>query len=225
MNPLLIDVSKHNIVNWQEIALHDIQGMFARAVTSGRKDPAFDKHVTEAKDAGLLRGAYLMPVSSAIMPMERQAEMFLDTVAPHRLELDYVIDIELHHTVGNTASPHDIVTLAMALMVKGKEKPTIYTSASMWRAVMKGVHGYIAQSHDLWVAHYGVQKPYVSLPAGWERWTYWQYTDKGEVGSNKPLDFNQFNGTLTELKNRAYMFKIRRGFLNFRWRDNMPKPE
>ena len=38
------------------------------------------------------------------------------------------------------------------------------------------------------------------LPKGWFEWTFWQYSDKGQInGINASVDLNVFNGTLEEL--------------------------
>ena len=39
-----------------------------------------------------------------------------------------------------------------------------------------------------------------SLPRGWFKWTFWQYSEKGRVnGINAKVDLNVFNGTLEDL--------------------------
>ena len=39
-----------------------------------------------------------------------------------------------------------------------------------------------------------------SLPRGWFKWTFWQYSEKGRInGINANVDLNVFNGTLEEL--------------------------
>jgi LysM repeat protein len=60
-----------------------------------------------------------------------------------------------------------------------------------------------AKDHALWLAQYPNQ--YVagmepSLPRGWFKWTFWQYSEKGRInGINANVDLNVFNGTLEEL--------------------------
>jgi LysM repeat protein len=60
-----------------------------------------------------------------------------------------------------------------------------------------------AKDHSLWLAQYPNQ--YVSgmepsLPRGWFKWTFWQYSEKGRInGINASVDLNVFDGTLEEL--------------------------
>jgi len=42
----------------------------------------------------------------------------------------------------------------------------------------------------LWIAHYGVSRP--SVPAPWQTWTFWQYTDE-------PVDGDRYYGTEQQL--------------------------
>ena len=60
-----------------------------------------------------------------------------------------------------------------------------------------------AKDYPLWLAQYpnqyapGMQP---TLPRGWFRWTFWQYSEKGRVnGINANVDLNLFDGTLEEL--------------------------
>ena len=59
--------------------------------------------------------------------------------------------------------------------------------------------------HPLWIANYGVSKPYVPADNwGGQSWTIWQFSASGEVpGVNDgepPVDLNIFNGTRQDLK-------------------------
>lgn len=60
-----------------------------------------------------------------------------------------------------------------------------------------------AKDYTLWIAQYPNQyvagsQPY--LPRGWFKWTFWQYSEKGQVnGINTRVDLNVFSGTLEEL--------------------------
>ena len=57
--------------------------------------------------------------------------------------------------------------------------------------------------YPLWLAQYPNQ--YVpgmepSLPRGWFKWTFWQYSEKGRInGINAGVELNLFNGALEEL--------------------------
>jgi lysozyme len=53
-------------------------------------------------------------------------------------------------------------------------------------------------AYPLWVAHYGVADP--SIPAGWERWTFWQHSDAGRVAGIGGMDVNWFAGGWDDLR-------------------------
>ena len=60
-----------------------------------------------------------------------------------------------------------------------------------------------AKDYPLWLAQYPnnyVEGSQPSLPRGWFKWTFWQYSEKGAVnGINAKVDLDLFNGTLEEL--------------------------
>jgi LysM repeat protein len=60
-----------------------------------------------------------------------------------------------------------------------------------------------AKEYPLWLAQYPniyVEGSQPTLPRGWFKWTFWQYSDKGRVnGINARVDLNAFNGGLEEL--------------------------
>jgi len=52
----------------------------------------------------------------------------------------------------------------------------------------------------LWVAHY-TGKPAPDVPAGWQDWTFWQFSETGTVpGIAGSVDLDRFNGTLEQLR-------------------------
>jgi hypothetical protein len=49
------------------------------------------------------------------------------------------------------------------------------------------------------VAHY-TSAPSPRVPAPWQFWTFWQYTDNGRIaGIAGPVDLNRFNGSPEQL--------------------------
>jgi LysM repeat protein len=60
-----------------------------------------------------------------------------------------------------------------------------------------------AKDYPLWLAQYPniyVEGAQPTLPRGWFKWTFWQYSDKGRVnGINAKVDLNVFNGDLEAL--------------------------
>src|SRR5262249_1738135 len=55
-------------------------------------------------------------------------------------------------------------------------------------------------AYPLWIAHYS-NAPQPTIPSAWSDWTFWQYSDRGEVqGITGQVDRDRFNGSLTDLK-------------------------
>jgi LysM repeat protein len=86
------------------------------------------------------------------------------------------------------------------------KKPIIYSGQYFLQDFFSEVGGgppAWAKDYPLWLAQYPNQ--YVpgmrpSLPRGWFKWTFWQYSDKGRInGINARVDLNVFNGSLDDL--------------------------
>ena len=91
--------------------------------------------------------------------------------------------------------------------------PLIYTTASWWRPCTGGSGA--LRSDPLWVAAYGISRP--EMPAGWSRWTFWQYRNAAQVrgvfyrgGAN--LDFGpcRLPGLLNQRHHRHRKHRHRR---------------
>jgi hypothetical protein len=87
-------------------------------------------------------------------------------------------------------------------------RPIVYTSSGLWNEM--GVVEW-ASDYLLWVAHYtDAKRP--TLPLGWNKWMFWQYTEEGSVAGVKgAVDQNQFNGSLDELQALAQGITIDTG--------------
>lgn len=76
----------------------------------------------------------------------------------------------------------------------------IYTYPNFWRDKMKNTTQF---SHlPLWIAEYNKGlTPGYTLPGGWDKWTFWQYTSQEKVtGIEGHVDGNIFHGSSAELK-------------------------
>ncbi|MDP3506389.1 MAG: glycoside hydrolase family 25 protein [Candidatus Melainabacteria bacterium] len=75
--------------------------------------------------------------------------------------------------------------------------PIIYCSAYFPDDVLGNAK--VLANYPLWVAHY-TSAPSPRVPAPWQFWTFWQYTDNGRIaGIAGPVDLNRFNGSLEQL--------------------------
>lgn len=166
-----IDVSEwQGEIDWPKVAASGVRFAFIRA-TVGRadnsvaKDKHFDRNWHEAKNAGLLRGAYHYLGASAW----NQAKAFAAAVGGDRPELGYWLDVE---AAGLTA---DKVTVALEAIDRlSGETCHVYTSKSRWPSGVSSVAG-----RKLWVAHWTMEQP--ALPSAWKDWEFWQYSNRGTV--------------------------------------------
>jgi len=205
-----IDVSHfQGSIDWEEVAAQGIGFAFVKATDGLGTDPAFTANWSGANQAGILRGAYhfFRPKLSAI----DQAKHFCEVVESLGVrDLPPVLDVEsipLKPGPGDdwdslpTPEARAKVVTDWLTFVTGalQKKPILYTYRSFWQSKF-GVTSAFA-SYPLWVAAYS-NAPVI--PAGWQRWVFWQHTDKGQIsGINGAVDLDQFNGTMDELEQFA----------------------
>jgi lysozyme len=194
-----IDVSGYQTtVDWQKLTAAGLSFAFIKATEgSALVDHRFAEHWAEAKNAGVLRGAYhfFRPQLDAAL----QAQVFLAQLQD-RGELPPVLDVEL----ANGVAPAQIISGVKAwleLVSASLGRPLIYTMPGFWDTLP--YDPWFAANADLWVAHWGVQTP--TLVNGFASWRFWQFTNKASFNGTAgtfAADENRFNGTLDEL--RAY---------------------
>ena len=190
-----IDVSKYQgTIDWSQVATAGLSFVFIKAsqgITS--VDPELSANWSGAQTAGLLRGAYhfYQPGDDPT----QQAQHFLATAPSGIGDLPPVLDIE---TAGSLSPAEIVQGVATWLDVVQKatgRAPILYTSPGFWKTLGATQLG----AYPLWVAEYGVSSPIV--PAGWSRWTFWQYSESGTVaGIQGAVDLDLFQGSLEELR-------------------------
>jgi lysozyme len=190
-----IDVSeRQGTVDWNAVKQAGKVFVFILA-TDGITwtDPDFATNWSGAKAAGLLRGAYHFYETDD--DPTAQAQNFLSAVQLEPGDLPPVVDIERLDS-GSTASQtvKDLQTWLDVVEQATGRTPIIYTSHGFWNSLGTSAFGL----YPLWIAEYGVQSP--TLPAGWARWTFWQFSESGAVaGISGSVDLNVFNGSAAEL--------------------------
>jgi GH25 family lysozyme M1 (1,4-beta-N-acetylmuramidase) len=203
-----IDVSYWNAgIDWPKVRAAGQRYVFAKA-TEGDfyADPTFDDNWRGAKTAGLLRGAYHFFRSN--VDAKKQATKFIDYVKSmnDNGELPPVLDLETNDgqtkekVIARAKTWLDLVEAAF------NKKPIIYSGQYFLQDYFSEAGGgppAWAKEYPLWLAQYPnsyVEGSQPTLPRGWFKWTFWQYSDKGRVnGINARVDLNAFNGDLEEL--------------------------
>ncbi len=203
-----IDVSYWNSgIDWPKVRATGLRFVFIKATEADYyADPTFDDNWLGAKSAGLLRGAYHFFRSN--VDGKKQAKKFIDYVRSMNDdgELPPVLDLETH----DGQSKDRVIARAKAWLDEVEaafgRKPLIYSGQYFLQDYFSEAGGgppAWAKDYPLWLAQYPNtytegQQP--SLPRGWFRWTFWQYSEKGRLnGINANVDLNVFNGTLEEL--------------------------
>lgn len=193
-----IDVSHHQgVIDWEklskaQIGKDPISFVFIKA-TEGQDflDENFNDNFYQARENGLLRGAYhyFKPNVSAKL----QAQYFLKQVHLEEGDLPPVLDIE---EVGNL-SPEELRKASLTWL-KAVEKhyhvpPILYTN---YKFKVDYLNTKDFDRYPYWIAHYYVRTISYQGP-----WKFWQHTDRGRLNGIKGnVDLNIYNGSMYDLK-------------------------
>jgi len=171
---VVIDLSHHNgVVDLMRAKGAGILGVVQKA-SQGQsfKDPTYDDNRAKGEAAGLLWGAYHFGTGDN---GESQADWFLNVVKPSGQEL-LVLDLEQ-----NPQGPSMTLEEARAFVTHVKEQtgtwPGLY-SGHYVKALLGSTIDPVLRNCWFWLSQYG---PTAVVPANWQRWTLWQYTD-GALG-------------------------------------------
>jgi lysozyme len=176
-----IDVSVHQAgVDWKKVRESGVKYVWIKT-TEGEdfKDSRAADHVRGAREAGLVVGGYHF-----LRPRQRaggaaaEVKDFVDRLKELNLLekgcLRPVLDVESSVLSTNATKSYasDAIT---ALRQQSGVKPVFYTFPSF----MAEWPGGFNERADLWIAHYGVDKPII--PAPWTSYAAWQWTSRGSV--------------------------------------------
>jgi len=190
-----IDISAHQgEIDWTRVAQSGAQFAFIRAMEGVAIDTQFRRNWAGAKQAGLLRGAYVY--FRARHGGDLQAQMLLRLLGDDVGELPPACDIEtLDEQTPSTVVSRMQDWVRVVRPAVGK-RPVIY-SGSFW-------HWQISSAHfadlPLWTPDY-TSMGCPGVPKGWDTWTIWQYTSSGAVpGIYGRVDMNWFRGNVDQLR-------------------------
>ena len=193
-----IDVSKYQSgLDWDKIKKSGVSFVIIRIGYRGYgaagnlvKDPMFEEHFTNARNAGLKVGVYFF--TQAMNEAEAQEEAEACNSALNGRMLDYPIfyDTEASTAPGGTGRAdglgvEDRTKCAIAFCERVKElgyKPGVYASTRWYRKRVD--YNTLRSRYTIWNAHYGVS----SSPIGCDMW---QGTEKARInGYSGELDAN-----------------------------------
>ena len=195
-----IDVSHfQKVIDWKQVRRGGIAFAFIKATEgSTLADFLFTRNWSEAKTAGVLRGAYHF-FRPQISPLA-QAQFLLRRLKDDPGELPPVLDVEV---LSDDTSPNQVTDSARQWMKTVEtelgKKPILYTGSAFWRNTLKNSTAFA--DHPLWVAHY-TSGPNPLVPTAWPKWTFWQFSQQGKLaGIDGNVDLDVFNGTAADLEN------------------------
>ena len=193
-----IDVSKYQSgLDWDKIKKSGVSFVIIRIGYRGYgaagnlvKDPMFEEHFTNARNAGLKVGVYFF--TQAVNEAEAQEEADGCNWALNGRMLDYPIfyDTEASTAPGGTGRAdglgvEDRTKCAIAFCERVKElgyQPGVYASTTWYRKRVN--YNTLRSRYTIWNAHYGVS----SSPIGCD---LWQGTEKARInGYSGELDAN-----------------------------------
>lgn len=193
-----IDVSKYQSgLDWNKIKKSGVSFVIIRIGYRGYgaagnlvKDPMFEEHFTNARNAGLKVGVYFF--TQAVNEAEAQEEAEGCNWALNGRMLDYPIfyDTEASTAPGGTGradglGAEDRTKCAIAFCERVKElgyTPGVYASTTWYRKRVD--YNTLRSRYTIWNAHYGVS----SSPIGCD---LWQGTEKARInGYSGELDAN-----------------------------------
>jgi len=195
----VVDISHHSgNVDFVKAKGDGIVGVIHKATQgSGGADPMYKTNKAKATAAGLLWGAYHFATGSDGV---QQAQNFLNVVGTFDNTL-LVLDFEPNPTGPSMSLEEARAFVTHVNEVTGRF-PGFYSGHFIKQLLGSNNDPLLAQCW-LWLAQYG---PTAVVPANWETWTMWQYTD-GAIGPQPHTvdgighcDRDKFNGTEDELR-------------------------
>ncbi len=191
-----VDVSRwQGDVDWRQARGAGISFAFIKATEGGDMlDPKFRTYWSDAKAAGLRRGAYHFYYFCR--PAEEQARWFIENVPKDFAALPPVLDMEWNpHSPTCTRRPPRAEVQAEARVFLDTlerhygRRPIVYTTVDFYADTGIGQ----LEGTEFWLRSVA-DHPKEIYPG--MHWTFWQYTGTGIVpGFPTPVDINVFAGT------------------------------
>ena len=196
-----IDVSslqhpRNTVINWADVAA---AGSTFAAIKASEGtyyvNPYYASDAVQAASAGLLVMPYAFanPFRAKVNGSAREqadvaVQQLTSAAIPAGQMLPLALDIEPdpYAVRQKTSQCYGLSHAAMVTWIrqflaeaqlKTGNKPVIYTTTAWWKACTGNSAAF--GNYPLWIASYAKSAP--ALPAGWNKYTFWQHTAKGSV--------------------------------------------
>lgn len=186
-----IDVSHHQgEIDWRKVAaLPNVRFAIIKATEGGDfRDRRFAENWRQAKDAGLVRGAYHF--FTFCRPGRDQARNVIATVPREEGTLPTAVDIEFHGNCDKVPTVDELAGELNAFMdgIRGTfpQKPIFYVTQDFRDRYLKGNEPLFPE-HYLWLRSISREPE----QEGCKEWSIWQFADNGILdGIEGPVDLN-----------------------------------
>jgi lysozyme len=188
----LIDVSyAQGTIDWKKVKNAGYDAAMIRATAyypkSGKTgvDTHFHANAQNALAAGVKIGAYHYSYALTVQEAKLEAQHFLNTIKPYKLEYPAVLDFEdPSQTKLSKTLKADICTAFLETVEQAGYYAMLYSMASWLASELTDPR---LSKYDKWVAHIGVSKPSYAGSYG-----IWQYSWTGKVdGITGNVDLNE----------------------------------
>ena len=197
-----LDVSDHQpVVDWSTVASEGAQFAYVKATEgTGFVNPDFTSQYDGTYQAGLLRGAYHFALPNESTGAE-QASYFVANgggwtddgqTLPGALDIEYNPYGAECYGLSQSAMVSWIASFDDTYQARTSVWPVIYTATNWWVKCTGNYSGF-ADLDPLWITGPGTGPG--PLPAGWDFFTFWQYSSDGTF----PGDQDVFNGASGQL--------------------------
>lgn len=181
VNWLGVDVSRYQgAIDWERVKASGVDFVLLRSsigdgsdVISG-EDIRFSKNVVQAKEAGLMVGAYHYLWAETVEDARKEARFFIKTISPYALDFPAILDFEEPSQQQNLTNA-ERTKIAKAFLEEVKNAgyyPMLYTNRS-WATTYLDMDE--LSEYELWLAEWFPQPSYTG------DFGIWQYTPYGEV--------------------------------------------
>jgi GH25 family lysozyme M1 (1,4-beta-N-acetylmuramidase) len=185
------------LIDWPQVAAAGYKFAFVKATEGDYYvNPYYAYDVAQAKEAGLYVAGYHFAIPN-VSSGASQADYALRNggYSPGGRSMPLALDIE-YNPYGPECyglTPAEMVSWVSSFTAEARrltgQLPIIYTTADWWNTCTGDSAAFGAD--QLWVAAFGDDSP--PMPAGWNDWTFWQYTSRGSVpGITGPVDVSYF---------------------------------